>query len=158
MGININEIYQTNIILNYTYVTYSLLSKFPPPNVFPVPLVSNLIIMPKLKHSLMRGYPSSLFQLHTSITSYYLKTGWVSHQKQLMHKSTFQVLTINQSRSWQSAWPLHRPAAQCLNPLCTINTGKCSSICLFCKKVNHKDRIIGNTKHLWYKSKRYSNI
>ena len=55
MGININEIYQTNIILNYTYVTYSLLSKFPPPNVCPVPLVSNLIIMPKLRLFWIRG-------------------------------------------------------------------------------------------------------
>ena len=47
MGRNINEIYQANILLNATYITYSVLSKFPIPNVIPVQLVSNLIIISK---------------------------------------------------------------------------------------------------------------
>ena len=54
-GVNINEINQTNIIKNYIWITYSDLSIFPLPNICHVPLASNLIRIPKLRHLLMRG-------------------------------------------------------------------------------------------------------
>ena len=47
MGVNINGINQTNIILNYIYIIYSVLLLLPLPNVCPVPLVRNLRRIPK---------------------------------------------------------------------------------------------------------------
>ena len=38
MGLNINVINETNIILIAIYITYSILSRLPLPNVLPVPL------------------------------------------------------------------------------------------------------------------------
>ena len=55
MGVNINEIDQTNIILNAIYINYSVLLQFPLPNIDPVLLASNIIRMPKLRRFLMRG-------------------------------------------------------------------------------------------------------
>ena len=45
MGININVDNQTNIIVIYIYITYSVFPRLPLPNVHPVPLGSNLIWM-----------------------------------------------------------------------------------------------------------------
>ena len=102
-GININEINQTNIIINAIYTTYLVLSQFPLPNVHPIPLASNLISIPKLRRFLMRGQQLSLFQRHSSSTSYHSKTGWLTYQRQLSNKSTGRFPTINQPRSQQSA-------------------------------------------------------
>ena len=54
MGIHINENYQTNIILIAIYIIYSVFSRFPLPNVCPVPLATNLTRMTKLRHFFMR--------------------------------------------------------------------------------------------------------
>ena len=55
MGENIDEINDTNIILNGKYITYSILFKFCPPKVCPVPFASDLISMPKTEAPKMIG-------------------------------------------------------------------------------------------------------
>ena len=89
MGININKIDQTNIILNDIYITYSFFSRFPLPYVRPVHLLRNLIRIPKLRGFLMRGQRQSLCQRHGSRTGSHLKTGWLPYQRKLSHKSIY---------------------------------------------------------------------
>ena len=133
MGLNINETDQTNIILNTIKITYSVLLRFPLPYVWPIPLASNLIRMPKLRQFLMIGQRSSLCHCHILRSSYHSKTGWVPYQIRRSHKSTRRFLTINQPRPQQSAWPSNCPAVQRSHPLCRIMTLQCCSVFLCCK-------------------------
>ena len=133
MGINTNVIYQTNIILNAVYITYSVLSQFPLPNFHPVPLARNLTRIPKLRHFLMRGQQSVLCKLHILNTSYHSKSEWVPYQRKLSHKSTGTFLTINQYFSQQSDGPSNRPAVHHSHPVCKIMTRKYCSVFLCCK-------------------------
>ena len=55
MGININVTNQPNIMIIDIYITYSVFSWLPLPNVHPVPLASNFVWIPKHRHFLMRG-------------------------------------------------------------------------------------------------------
>ena len=134
MGININEIDQTNIILNVIYITYSVLSRLNLPNVRSVTLASIVIRMPKLRRFLMRGQRLSLCQQHISKTSHHSKTGWVLYQRKISHKITDRFITINQPCSQQSSWPSNQPAFQLLHPVCKKITRKCCSVFLCCKK------------------------
>ena len=135
MGKHINEINQTNIIINDIYITYLVLSQLPLPNVHPIPLASNLISIPKLRRFLMRGQQLSLCQRHSSSTSYHSKTGWLPYQIKRLHKSTSWFPTINQPRSQQSTWPSNQPEFQRLRLVCKIITRYCCSVFLCCKKV-----------------------
>ena len=71
MDKNINEIYQTNVILNGIYIPYYLLFRLSLPKARLVPLASNLIRMPKLRRFLMGGQRSNLCQWHSSSTGYH---------------------------------------------------------------------------------------
>ena len=55
MGIIINGIDQTKVILNAIQIIYSVLSRKYLASVSPVPLASNLTRMPKLSRFWMRG-------------------------------------------------------------------------------------------------------
>ena len=68
MGKNINEIDETNIILNDKYIIYSVLFRFFLPKVRPVPFASNLIRIPNLKRLFMIGQQSNLCQRHSPRT------------------------------------------------------------------------------------------
>ena len=131
MGIKINKIYQTNIILNDISITYYILLRISLPHVRPVPLASNLIRIPKLRQFLIRGQQSSLFEHHRSRTSYHSNTTWVPYQSRLSHKITSRFLTVSQLYSQQSAWPLNQPAFQRLHSVWKIMTRySCSIFCV----------------------------
>ena len=53
---------------------------------------------------------------HIPRTSFNSKTGWLSYQIKLSHKSTGQFLTINQPHYQQFDDPLNQPAVQNLIP------------------------------------------
>ena len=73
---DINEIDHTNIILNGMYINYSVLCQFSLPNLFPVPLASNIIRMPKLSHFLMIGQRWNLCQRHILRTRFKRRNGY----------------------------------------------------------------------------------
>ena len=75
MGININGFNQTNIILIALYITYSVLSWFPPHSLLYVSLARNQIGITKHNHFLMRGLWSSLWKRHILRTTTILKDG-----------------------------------------------------------------------------------
>ena len=53
MGKNINEINDTNVILNGKYITYPILFQFCLPKVIPVTFASKLMSIPKMRRFLM---------------------------------------------------------------------------------------------------------
>ena len=55
MGKNINEIDDTNVILNDKYITYPVLFRFCIPKVLPATFPSKLISMQKLRRFLIIG-------------------------------------------------------------------------------------------------------
>ena len=158
MGININEINQTNIIINAIYITYIVLYQFLLPNVHPIPLAINLISIPKLRRFLMRGQQSSLFQRHSSSTSYHSKTESLPYGRKLSHNSTSWFPTINQPRSQQSTWPSNQPEFQRLHPVFKIMTIYCCYILLCCYKLKHEHQILSIIINKWYESNIKSNI
>ena len=158
MGIKINGINQTNVILISICIAYSVLSRFPLPNVLPVLLSSNLAQMPKHRCFFIRVLRSNLFKWHSSSNSYHLKTEWITYQRKLSHKSTGWILTVNQYLSQQSSWPFNRPAVHHSHSLCIIINLLCCSVFLGCEKLEHENPIISSKKNQWYESNRNSNI
>ena len=64
MGININGIDQSNIILNTIYITYPILVQISLPNIRPVKLSSNPIRLPIHRSFLNKGIQMSLCKHH----------------------------------------------------------------------------------------------
>ena len=64
IGVNINGIDQSNIILNAIYITYPILVQLPLPNIIPLPLASNLIRIRKHRRFPKRCLQLSLCKSH----------------------------------------------------------------------------------------------
>ena len=147
MGENINEIDQTNIILNGIYIIYSILSQLHLPNVRPVTLASNLIRILKLRPFLMKGQISTLCQCHISRTGYHSNLGQLPYQRKLSHNSTGLFPNIKQPRSQQSVSPSNQPVVQHSHPVFKIMTRKFCSIFFCRRKLRNENQIINNKKN-----------
>ena len=101
MGKNINEIDQTNIILNGKYITYSVLFQICVPKLFLIPFARSLIRMPKLRRFLIIGQLSNLCQRHSPRNSFNLNMGCLPYEIKLSNKSTGRFPTINQPHQQQ---------------------------------------------------------
>ena len=95
MGKNINEIDDTNVILNGKYITYSVLFQLCSPSATPVPFSRNLISIPKTEALKMIGKRTYLCPRHIPRTSFNSKAVWVPYQIKLRHKSTGRFPTKN---------------------------------------------------------------
>ena len=116
MGRNINEIDNTNIVINGKKINYSVLLRFCLPIFRPMPFASNLIVMPKLRRFLMIGQRSNLCQRHNPRTSFNSNKGWLPYHIRLSHKSTGRFPTINQPHYQQWTDHSNRHAVQKLAP------------------------------------------
>ena len=150
MGIHINDINLTNIILISIYSTYSVLSLFPSPNILSVPLSRKLIVITKHRRIIFSGIWLIFCKLHISSTSYHWNMELVPYQIKLIQLSTIPIPTVNQSCSQQSAWPLNCPRIQHSHPVCKIITLLCFSVLFFCKMLKHEKPIISHKKYQWY--------
>ena len=84
MGININEVNLTEIILITIYITYSVVWWWPLPNFCPVPLASNLTMITKNRWFSKRVHKLVFFQRYRSRTSYHNRTDWVMYRINLV--------------------------------------------------------------------------
>ena len=158
MGININGINITNVMLISIYRTYSKISWFPLPNVISVPLAIKLIGITKHRQFFMRGIWSSFCKFRSLRTSYHSNTEWILYQIKISHLRTVWILKLHQSWSQQSAWPSNFPHVWRSLPVCKIMTLMCCSVFFCCKKLNHEKPIISHKKNQWYESNYNSNI
>ena len=147
MGININVIYRTKIILFSIQRTYS-------PNVIFALLEIKLTDITIHMQVLMRCLWLCFYKLHRLRTTYHSKTEWVPYQMKIINLSTGWILSIQQYWSQQSYWASNRPHAHRYHPVCKIMTVLRCYIFMCCRKLKHEKPIICNKKEsvIWIQS------
>ena len=140
MGIHINDINLTDIILISIYSTYSVLSLFSSPNILSVPLSRNSMVITKHRRIIFSGIWLIFCKLHISKTSFHSNMEWVPYQIKIIHLIAIPTPTVNQSCSQQSAWPLNLFLVQRLHQVCKMITLLFFSVLFFCKKLKHENQ------------------
>ena len=118
MGININYIDKTEIILIAIYSPYSVVQCLPLPKFRPITLACNLTRVTENKHFSKRVTQLVVCQRHTTSTSYHDWKNWVLYRIKLIHLSTIRITIENQTCSQWLAWPSIFSTVQFLHPVC----------------------------------------
>ena len=138
MGININGMNQTSIILIMVKRIYYILSWFPLLNVLYITLTSNLIRLKKTQSFFYERSSINICKRHFSMTRYHSQTEWLLYQRKISHLSTCRIPTVNQY--WSQKWDRLSNCSfvQFLHLVCKIMT----LLRLFCSVKNQSRKLI----------------